>query len=155
MFCAGTGLAPFHGFIQQRAIQQAANPERPLAPAIIFIGCRSATRDRLYATQMDAWSAQGVIDVRYAFSQEQDKSEGCAYVQDRILKDAADVVSMWQRGARCYVCGSGGFVKEVGHAARDILREKRKENGTDDSEEALEAIFKSQLADRCATDVFG
>ncbi|TGO27340.1 hypothetical protein BPAE_0043g00130 [Botrytis paeoniae] len=72
MFCAGTGIAPFRGFIQQRAMQAAASPDRKLAPAILFVGCRSSTSDRLYAREFDRWEDHGVVDIRYSFSRDSD-----------------------------------------------------------------------------------
>jgi cytochrome P450/NADPH-cytochrome P450 reductase len=155
MFCSGTGLAPFRGFIQQRAIQQSANPSRRLAPALLFVGCRSETKDRLYAAELDAWRAQGVVDIRYSFSREKENSADCAYVQDRLLRDQKDAVELWEKGARVYVCGSGGFVKEVSHAAKEIVRERQKEKGETLSEVALQTFFQEQMAGRTATDVFG
>jgi cytochrome P450/NADPH-cytochrome P450 reductase len=155
MFCSGTGLAPFRGFIQQRAIQQSANPGRPLAPALLFVGCRSETKDRLYAAEIDAWRTQGVVDVRYSFSREKENSVGCAYVQERVLRDQKDVLELWEKGARVYACGSGGFVKEITHAAKEMARERRKARGEKFSEEAMEAFFHEQMAGRTATDVFG
>ena len=155
MFCAGTGLAPFRGFIQQRAIQQSANPGRALAPALLFVGCRSETKDRLYAAEFDAWRAQGVVDVRYSFSREKDNSVGCGYVQERLLRDQKDAEELWERGARVYVCGSGGFVNEIGNAAKEMMRERRRAQGEKFTEEALETFFHEQLAGRTATDVFG
>ena len=155
MFCSGTGLAPFRGFIQQRAIQASANPGRKLAPALLFVGCRSESKDRLYAAEFDTWRTQGVVDMRYSFSREKESSDGCGYVQDRLLRDRADVVEMWMKGARVYVCGSGGFVKEVSHAAKEIARERRRAMGEELSERELEALFEEQMAGRTATDVFG
>jgi len=55
MFCAGTGLAPFRGFVQPHAIQMQASPHSTLAPALLFVGCRSSLKDRLYATELDEW----------------------------------------------------------------------------------------------------
>jgi cytochrome P450/NADPH-cytochrome P450 reductase len=45
----------------------------------------------------------GVVDVRPAFSRAPEKSEGCRYVQDRILKDAEDVDQMYKQKAKVSV----------------------------------------------------
>ncbi|KAF7906794.1 hypothetical protein EAF00_001072 [Botryotinia globosa] len=169
MFCAGTGIAPFRGFIQQRAMQAAASPDRKLAPAILFVGCRSSTSDRLYAREFDIWEDLGVVDIRYSFSRDSDSppneretvrmGQGYKYVQQRMLadKDKNDILRLWDEGARVYVCGGGAFVKEVGKAAREIVRERLKEKGVriEGGEEELEERFRNGLVDRCATDIFG
>ncbi|KAF8857384.1 cytochrome P450 [Acephala macrosclerotiorum] len=62
--CAGIGLAPFRGFIQQRAMISAASPNRPFAPALLFVGCRSSASDHLYASEFDAWIKAGVVRSR-------------------------------------------------------------------------------------------
>ncbi|KAK3698232.1 hypothetical protein LTR37_017057 [Vermiconidia calcicola] len=90
MFGAGTGMAPFRGFIQERAIQIAAG--RKLAPALMFMGCRSSVRDRLYAEQIVEWVKAGAVDVRHAFSQEPEESRGCKRIQDRLLEEKEDVL---------------------------------------------------------------
>jgi cytochrome P450/NADPH-cytochrome P450 reductase len=107
----------------------------------------------LYAAEFDVWRAQGVVDVRYSFSREKENSVGCAYVQEGLLRDQKDIVELWEKGARVFVCGSGGFVKEITHAAKEMVR-KRKARGERFSEEALETFFHEQMAGRTATDVF-
>jgi cytochrome P450/NADPH-cytochrome P450 reductase len=153
MFCAGTGLAPFRGFIQQRAIQLAAS-KALLAPALLFIGCRSKTKDRLYAEEMDAWAHEGAVDVRYAFSREADKSEGCKYVQDRLLKDRKDLVDLWQRGAKVFVCGAPGLSHAVGETSRKLMQEEARKKGKEMTDEMVEEWFKERRNERFATDVF-
>ncbi|KUJ15912.1 NADPH--cytochrome P450 reductase-like protein [Mollisia scopiformis] len=152
MFCAGTGLAPFRGFVQQRAMMA---PSRKLAKAVLFVGCRSEEKDRLYKEEFDEWMKQGVVDVRYAFSREEEKSEGCRYVQDRMVRDRDVLVGLWDAGARVYVCGGREFVKGVGEAARGIVREELGARGVSVSGEELKRTFREKIADRCATDVFG
>ncbi|KAF7949340.1 uncharacterized protein EAE97_002849 [Botrytis byssoidea] len=169
MFCAGTGIAPFRGFIQQRAMQAAASPDRKLAPAILFVGCRSSTSDRLYARELDRWKDLGVVDIRYSFSRDSESppseretmrmGQGYKYVQQRMLadKDKKDILRLWDEGARVYVCGGGAFVKEVGKVAREIMRERLREKGVtiEGGKEELEERFRNGLVDRCATDIFG
>lgn len=149
MFCAGTGLAPFRGFVQQRAIQLKANPERQLSRAMLFIGCRSSTKDRLYADEMDEWTKIGAVEVKYAWSKEKDQSDGCAYVSDRILKSKDDVAEMWRAGARVYVCGSRAFAE----AARQMFEEATRANRQSAAEDADEQ-FKRDLHERMVSDIF-
>lgn len=80
MFCSGAGLAPMRGFIQERAIQKASG--REVGSMLLFFGCRSPKIDYLYSdSDLAEWIAQGVVDVRPAFSRSSEDSEGCKYVQ--------------------------------------------------------------------------
>jgi cytochrome P450/NADPH-cytochrome P450 reductase len=56
MICAGTGVAPFRGFVQERAAQVEAG--RKLAPALLVVGCRSPEQDELYREDFDKWEAR-------------------------------------------------------------------------------------------------
>ena len=155
MFAAGTGIAPFRGFCEQRALQKAAG--RVLAPAMLFVGCRSAVDDRVYATQIDQWVADGVVDVRYAFSKEKEKSGGAKYVPDRVLLDSAEVKSLWRGGAKVYLCGSRRFAESVREAAEEIVRRTKEEaNGSADPlvMAEMERRFKEAMVERVASDVF-
>lgn len=152
MICAGTGLAPFRGFVEERARQQEAG--RSLAPALLFIGCRDPEKDALYADELAGWARRGVVDVRYAFSRAPEKSEGCKYVQDRLLKDGEDARKLWQNGGHMFVCGSraiGDAIKEVFIKATIKGRGARGESMT---WEEAEAFFNSIRNERFATDVF-
>jgi cytochrome P450/NADPH-cytochrome P450 reductase len=174
MFAAGTGIAPFRGFMQQRAVMMAANPDRRMGRALLYLGCRGEG-DRLYKEEVDGWVKSGVVDVRYAFSRDKDKEErsdersersgGCAaaYVSERMVRDreARDIVGLWRSGARVYVCGSAGFRDSVREAARQIAmvvseREDR-EKGVDRSEEERAELgrrWRQELSERVASDVF-
>ncbi|KAF2736444.1 bifunctional P-450:NADPH-P450 reductase [Polyplosphaeria fusca] len=151
MFCNGTGLAPFRAFVQERATQIAANPQQKLAPALLFIGCRSAAKDSLYREEIGQWVAQGAVDVRYAYSSEPDHpgSAGCKYVQDRMTKDRKDIIDLWKQGAKVYLCGSPGLVEGIKTVARGWVEAKE---GTDP--EKIQKFFESMRNERIAVDVF-
>jgi cytochrome P450/NADPH-cytochrome P450 reductase len=81
MFCAGSGLAPFRGFCQERALQRAGG--RATGSMLLFYGCRAPDEDYLYAdAELAEWAEAGVVDIRPAFSRRQDESAGCKYVQE-------------------------------------------------------------------------
>lgn len=81
MTCAGSGLAPFRGFIQERAAQKAAG--RDVGKTILFFGCRAPEDDYLYAdTDLQTWTKEGVVGVRPAFSKKSEACHGCKYAQE-------------------------------------------------------------------------
>ena len=81
MMCAGSGLAPMRGFLQERAEQKKAG--REVATSLLFFGCRKPGEDYLYSdAEMKEWRELGIVDVRAAFSRETEASEGCRYVQE-------------------------------------------------------------------------
>ena len=103
MVCAGTGLAPFRGFVQERAVQKESG--QAVGPALLFFGCDHPDVDWLYKDEFAAWEAAGVVSMRPAFSE---KPEGdVVFVQHRVWKDRAEVSEMFRLGAHVYVCGDG------------------------------------------------
>lgn len=81
MVCAGSGLAPLRGFLQERAMQKQAG--REVAKSLLFFGCRAPGEDFLYGeTDLKEWSELGIVDVRPAFSRSSGESQGCRYVQE-------------------------------------------------------------------------
>jgi cytochrome P450/NADPH-cytochrome P450 reductase len=112
MVCAGSGLAPFRGFLQDRALQAQEEGIRP-APALLFFGCDHPDVDYLYRDELAAWSAQGVVDVRPAFSGA--PADDVTYVQDRLWADRAEVIELVRQGAVFFVCGDGRFMAPAVH----------------------------------------
>ena len=104
MVCAGTGMAPFRGFIQDRALQAQAEETVP-APSLLFFGCRAPDTDFLYREELAGWAGEANLDIRPAFSAAPE--DGQRYVQDRLWADRADVVDLVRQGATFYLCGDG------------------------------------------------
>lgn len=153
MIGAGTGLAPFRGFIQERAAQIAAG--RTLAPALLFYGCHGPDSDLLYSDLLKRWEALGAVSLRFAFSRQPEASEGCKHVQDRLYHNRAEIVELFDAGAKLFVCGS----REVGEGVQEkliqIAKERTKEikGGEVDDAKARE-WFEGLRNERFATDVF-
>ena len=153
MVASGSGVAPFRGFVMERAKQLAAG--RVLAPAMLFIGCRDPEADCLYKTEFADWMKAGAVDVRYAFSRNLDASEGCRYVQDRLWKDREAAMELWRNGAKLFVCGS----KDAGEGIRDVvlrsyLEEAERKGEVKTKEEAAEWLDRIRN-ERFVSDVFG
>uniref|UniRef100_UPI0025F56F92 cytochrome P450 n=1 Tax=uncultured Sphingomonas sp. TaxID=158754 RepID=UPI0025F56F92 len=62
----GTGFAPLRGFLQERAVQVAAGEQ--VATSLLFFGCRHPDHDWFCRDEMEAWAADGLIDLHLAFS---------------------------------------------------------------------------------------
>lgn len=153
MIASGTGLAPFRGFIQERAAQVAAG--RTLAPATLFYGCRDPDKDLLYADLLKRWEQLGAVSLRFAFSRAPDKSEGCKYVQDRLYHDRADVVKQFDAGAKLFVCGSRAVGDGVQECLIKIAKEVIKETqGREADDVKAREWFEGLRNERFATDVF-
>ncbi|OAA53643.1 Riboflavin synthase-like beta-barrel [Niveomyces insectorum RCEF 264] len=132
LVCAGAGLAPFLRFLEERAVR-IRDGGRRLALALLFVGCRDCRNpdaDRLHADQPDAWGRDDIMaeygGVRYAFSErpESPLAAGCRYVYERLQtpRDAADMIRLWEQGAKVYTCGSGRgrwFWRRPGQSAGD------------------------------------
>ncbi|KAK6211216.1 bifunctional p-450:nadph-p450 reductase [Colletotrichum tabaci] len=149
---AGTGLAPFRGFIQERAAMIEAG--RALAPALLFFGCRSPEHDDLYRAELDKWEALGAVSVRRAYSREPEKSEGCRHVQDRMWRDREELVDLWKRGAKAYVCGSRAVAESAKETIIKIKVEMEKAKGVDADEGDVKDWFEALRNIRYVTDVF-
>jgi cytochrome P450/NADPH-cytochrome P450 reductase len=100
LFCAGSAIAPMRGFIQERAMQVKSG-RKDVGRILLFFGCRYPDKDYLYSdSDLKEWVELGVVDIRPAFSRATDQSEGCRYIQDRILKDGEDVKAFYRQNAK-------------------------------------------------------
>ncbi|CAG9983870.1 unnamed protein product [Clonostachys byssicola] len=128
---AGAGIAPFRGFIQERAHMIASG--RMLAQAVLFIGCRSPDLDELYREELDEWQRLGAVEVHRAYSRvptPKTEAYGCKYVQDRMWRDRGQIAKMWKKGAKIVVCGSKG----MGDCVKDCVIRMKKEGYLDETE---------------------
>src|SRR5262249_54154066 len=108
----GTGIAPFRGFLQERAALQDKGAK--LGKALLFFGCRNPD-DSLYQEELQAWVDQGVTTLYTAFSRLEGQSK--IYVQDQITAHADEVWQMIQDGAIIYVCGDASRMEPAVHRA--------------------------------------
>ncbi|OCK76470.1 bifunctional P-450/NADPH-P450 reductase [Lepidopterella palustris CBS 459.81] len=152
---AGTGIAPFRAFIQERAAQMSVG--RALAPALLFFGCHSNSTDDLYAAELARWEALGAVSVRRAYSHTPELTLGCKYVQDRLWADRKEAVELFDKGAKVFVCGSRGVGEGVGEMVRKMWMEKSeglRGVGKGRSEKEAREWFEGIKNERFATDVF-
>lgn len=129
MIGPGTGLAPFRGFLQERAARKARG--EPLGPALLFFGCRHPEQDYLYRDELEAFQAQGIVTLYPAFSRVEGQPK--AYVQDVMRQRADEVWNMIEQGAIIYICGDGGTMEP---AVRKSLEELYSARAGDDAQDA-------------------
>ena len=101
MVGAGTGLAPFRGFLQERAEQKEKGAT--LAPSLLFFGCRTPA-DRLYADELDTFAKSADVHTYTAFSRQ--PTDGRKYAQHEMLARQDETWDLLERGAQIFVCGN-------------------------------------------------
>ena len=148
MVGAGTGLAPFRGFLQERAAQRAQGV--PVARSLLFFGCRDRGSDLLYADELRGYQDQGLVRVENAFSRATD--ERCRYVQDAMLDRADEVWDLLQQGAVVFVCGNAGTMAPGVRAALCRIFAQKTGAGAADAEAWLTGL---RAADRFVEDIWG
>lgn len=147
---AGSGLAPFRGFIQERATMLSSK-QRTLAPAMLFFGCRSPDQDDLYREQLNEWEGLGAVEVLRSYSRAPDKTEGCKHVDDMMWKHRERLMELWRQDAKVYVCGSRGVAESVKEA---IIKIKVDADGDKADEVGTRKWFEGLRNIRYVTDVF-
>ncbi|KAL4959379.1 bifunctional cytochrome P450/NADPH--P450 reductase [Aspergillus stella-maris] len=152
MIAAGTGVAPFRGFIQERAGMKGAG--RKIAPATLYFGCRQPGQDDLYRSDLDSWESSGVVDVRRTFSRQVEASEGRKYVQDRLWQQRKEIMSLWDQGAMVYICGGRAMGESAKEMMIDIFYDAKKEQGEQTSKEEVAKWFEGLKNTRYAVDIF-
>ncbi|OBK22899.1 cytochrome [Mycobacterium asiaticum] len=127
---AGTGVAPFYGFLGDRLAAQRAGS--PVEPALCFFGVRDPAVDYIFRDQFERAEQIGIVRMRPAFSRA--PQDGVRYVQDRI---AADADAVWEllgdpaKDAHVYVCGDGARMAPA--VRRSFLDIYRNRTGADDA----------------------
>jgi NADPH-ferrihemoprotein reductase len=147
MIGPGTGLAPFRGFIQERAWQKEQG--KPVGETHLFFGCRNEKVDFIYREELEKYASDGVLTLHTAFSRDQEKKQ---YVTHR-LREAAEVV--WRligvEGGHLYVCGDAKMMaKDVHNIVQEIVREQ----GGKSAEDAEAFIKKMEQQKRYSADVW-
>ncbi|KAH8198930.1 hypothetical protein TruAng_006891 [Truncatella angustata] len=152
MVCAGTGLAPFRGFVQERACVVDASSRR-LPPALLYFGCRDAAKDFLYRDEFAAWERLGAVSMRPAFSRAGEGTGGWKYVHDRMWDEREELRRLFKdQGAKLYVCGSASkLAKSVADVTMRIWLEVNPGKSEADAREWLDSIREA----RYVSDVFG
>ncbi|KAK0214536.1 fatty acid hydroxylase [Armillaria fumosa] len=150
MICAGSGFAPVRGFIQERAVRKRAGKD--VGKMLLFVGCRSLAGDFLYSdTDLKEWVDAGLVDVQVAFSRQPDKSQGCCYVQDRIMLNKTEVQDALLGDAVFFVCGYKRVVSAVKNTLIGLLLPESVSDPGNAAQASVE--FDNLLAERYFTDV--
>jgi sulfite reductase (NADPH) flavoprotein alpha-component len=97
MIGAGTGVAPYRAFIEER-VEQGAKGK-----SWLVFGERNYTYDFLYQLEWQEHLESGALSrIDVAFSRDQPEK---IYVQNRLWERRADVLKWVEEGAHIYVCG--------------------------------------------------
>ncbi|MDI1251913.1 assimilatory sulfite reductase (NADPH) flavoprotein subunit [Thermomonas sp.] len=138
----GTGVAPFRGFVQERAETGASGRNW------LFFGARHFNTDFLYQTEwQDALQRKQLHRLDLAFSRDQPDK---VYVQDRLRQHGGELYEWLQNGAHFYVCGSITMGKDVHAALREVITTH---NGGD-IDAAGEYLSRLQAEGRYGRDVY-
>ncbi|MEM7214318.1 MAG: cytochrome P450 [Pseudomonadota bacterium] len=138
MIGPGTGIAPFRGFLQERAILKKSGKQ--LGSAALYFGCRHPDQDFLYRDELEGFAKDKVADLHVAFSREKKKK---VYVQDLIRENRDQIWEMIEKGAHIYVCGDGSRMEpDVRRALTTIYSEE-----TDVGVEAANAWLEQMIAE--------
>jgi len=143
MIGAGTGIAPYRGFIEERA----ENGDK--GKSWLFFGERNFSNDFLYQLEWQDHLASGTLSrIDVAFSRDQPEK---IYVQHRLWEHRDELLKWLDDGAHIYVCGDEkGMAKDVDAMLVKILAGKAKGD-----EEAGRATLKELTkAGRYQRDVY-
>jgi len=143
MVGAGTGIAPFRAFVQEREAQGADGK------SWLFFGNPHFTTDFLYQTEwLQALKTGNLTKLNVAFSRDQTNK---IYCQHKLVKHSRDVFDWLENGAHFYVCGDKNRLAPDVEAA--LLQVVVKESGLNE-EKAIEYVKNLKKQRRYLEDVY-
>lgn len=142
MIGPGTGVAPFRGFVQERAAVGASGRNW------LFFGNPHFRSDFLYQLEWQRALKSGQLHrLDLAFSRD---AAAKTYVQHRLRERGRDLFDWLEGGAHLYVCGAIAMGKDVHAALLEIIAEQ----GGRDAEHAEDYLNALQQQGRYARDVY-
>ena len=148
LIAAGTGVAPFRAFIEERSQQR--HHGQQVAPSHLFLGCRHPQHDYLHGDDMEQWQQQGLVTLHPAWSALKDFPH--RYVQDALWSQRQEVWRLLEQGAPVYVCGDGS---RMAPAVRDCLIRIAETCGNRSRENASQWLQELMQSGRYRQDIFG
>ncbi|CAO1380242.1 unnamed protein product [Diamesa tonsa] len=147
MIGPGTGLAPFRGFIQERDLSH--QETKTTGETILYFGCRKRTEDYIYEEELEEYSKKGSLNLRLAFSRDQEKK---VYVTN-LLEQDADLVwkVIGENKGHVYICGDA---KNMATDVRNILLSIIKTKGNMSESDAQQYIKKMETQKRYQADIW-
>ncbi|XP_060528614.1 nitric oxide synthase isoform X2 [Cylas formicarius] len=144
----GTGIAPFRAFWQHRYAQLKSKPNP--GKMWLFFGCRTKEMD-LYKEEKQEMVQEGILErVFLALSREPTINK--TYVQDLILKDAAEIYKLLViEEGHFYVCGDCTMAEHVYQTLKKIIQ---KFGGMSDNE-VQSFLLSLRDQNRYHEDIFG
>lgn len=114
MIGAGTGVAPYRAFMQEREVRGAGGK------SWLFFGERNFRTDFLYQTEWQTWLKDGTLGrMDVAFSRDSNEK---IYVQHRMKEQSRDIFAWLEAGAHIYVCGDAAdLAPDVHNTLIDIV----------------------------------
>jgi sulfite reductase (NADPH) flavoprotein alpha-component len=129
MIGAGTGVAPYRAFLQERETRGASGK------SWLFFGERNFRSDFLYQTEWQGFLKDGVLSrMNVAFSRD---SASKTYVQHKLREQARDVYAWLEEGAHIYVCGDAANLAPDVHATLSALIQQESGRGRAAADEYL------------------
>ncbi len=140
MIGAGTGVAPYRAFLQEREAAGAAGRNW------LFFGERHFRTDFLYQTEWQGYLKDGLLTrMDVAFSRDQAEK---IYVQDRILEQGRDLYAWIGDGAHIYVCGDAARMAPDVHAALVSVVQIHGDMSEDAAQEYVRGLQQSRRYQR-------
>ncbi|MFJ8261255.1 assimilatory sulfite reductase (NADPH) flavoprotein subunit [Rummeliibacillus sp. NPDC094406] len=139
MIGAGTGVAPFRSFIEERTEQEAGN-------SWLVFGEQHFVTDFLYQVEWLRYLEEGTLTkMDVAFSRDQEEK---IYVQHRLLEKAKEVYEWIENGAVIYICGDEKTMAKDVHEALIQIIEQQGKVSRKEAEEKLVALQREKRYQR-------
>jgi sulfite reductase (NADPH) flavoprotein alpha-component len=143
MVGAGTGIAPYRAFLQQR------EADEKTGGAWLFYGDRRFHSDFLYQVEWQKWLKSNHLEkMNVAFSRDQEEN---IYVQHKMLENQQEIFNWLEEGAHFYICGD---MKTMARDVNKTLLEIIKTQGGITTEKAEEYVKKMKREKRFQQDVY-
>jgi len=136
MVGAGTGIAPYRAFLQERIVTGAKGGNW------LFFGDQREKDDFLYGEEWATMLADCTLTrLNTAFSRDREEK---IYVQHRMLENAAEIWNWLEQGAHFFVCGDAARMAKDVHAALHQVIEKEGRKTPEEAAQYLEAMEKTK-----------
>ncbi|GBP76213.1 NADPH--cytochrome P450 reductase [Eumeta japonica] len=143
----GTGLAPFRGFLQERASLRAEG--HPVGDNVLYFGCRNRAHDYIYQEELEEYERNGDLQLHLAFSREQTQKVYVTHLLEQNSKQLWDILG--NRNGHIYICGDA---KNMAVDVRNIILKAIQEEGGRSETEAAQFLKKLESMKRYSADVW-